>query len=113
MSEVRGGGREELLHIQGRRRWPRGATPRPRPRTAAGRSYPAYEVRGDGREELPCIRGQGQCSRPGVAAGRSNPMPEARGSSWEEQPQVQGAVAAQVQEGLEEPSHVEGQEGQW
>ena len=40
-------------------------------------------------------------------------MPEARGSSWEEQPQVQGAVAAQVQEGLEEPSHVEGQEGQW
>ena len=30
----------------------------------------------------------------------------------EEQPHVQGAVAARVQEGLEEPSHDEGQEGQ-
>ena len=38
-------------------------------------------------------------------------MPEARGSGWEEQPHVQGAVAAQVQEGLEELAHVEGQEG--
>ena len=31
--------------------------------------------------------------------------------SRKEQPNVQGAVAAPVQEGLEEPSHVEGQEG--
>ena len=38
-------------------------------------------------------------------------MHEARGGGWEEQPHVQGAVAAQVQEGLEELSHVEGQEG--
>ena len=51
------------------------------------------EVRGGGLEEAP--RAQG------------------RGSGWEEQPQVQGAVAAWAQEGLEEPSHVEGQEGQW
>ena len=52
--------------------------------------------------------------RPGVAAGRGHPTPEARGSGWEEQPHVQGVVPAQVQEGLEEPSHVEGQEGrQW
>ena len=28
-----------------------------------------------------------------------------------EQPHVQGAVAAWMQEGLEEPSHIEGQEG--
>ena len=28
------------------------------------------------------------------------------------QPHVQGAVAARAQEGLEEPSHIEGQEGQ-
>ena len=38
-------------------------------------------------------------------------MSEVRGGGWEEQPHVQGAVAAQAQDGLEEPSHVEGQEG--
>ena len=38
------------------------------------------------------------------------PTPEARASGWKEQP---GAVAAQAQEGLEELSHVEGQEPQW
>ena len=70
-----------------------------------------------GQEELPHVRGQGQ--KPGgpharrVEAKRSYPMPEARGGSREEQPHVQGAVAAQAQEGLEEPSHVEGQKGQW
>ena len=86
---------------------PRGATPRPRSGGAAERRYPASEVRGGGREEIPYA-----------------PKPEARGSGWEEQPrargqgggrevqpQVQGAVAARVQEGLEELSHVEGQEG--
>ena len=40
-------------------------------------------------------------------------MPEAKGGTRKEQPRVQGVVAVQVQEGLEEPSHVEGQEGQW
>ena len=50
------------------------------------------------------------CPRPGVAAGRSHPTPEARGGSQEEQPHFQGAVAEGVQEGLEELSHVEGQE---
>ena len=34
-----------------------------------------------------------------------------RRNGREEQPEVQGAVAALGQEGLEEPSHVEGQEG--
>ena len=38
-------------------------------------------------------------------------MPDARGGGWEEQPHVQGAVAVRAQEGLEELSHVEGQEG--
>ena len=38
-------------------------------------------------------------------------MCKVRGSSREEQPHVQGAVAARAQEGLEELSHVEGQEG--
>ena len=64
------------------------------------------------------------CPRPGAAAGRSNPTPEARGGEREEQPtpksrgggrenqpHVQGAVATRAQEGLEELSHVEGQEG--
>ena len=40
-------------------------------------------------------------------------MPEARDSGREDQTHVQGAVAVWVQEGLEELSHVEGQEGQW
>ena len=38
-------------------------------------------------------------------------MPKASGGGWEEQPHIQGEVAAQAQEGLEKPSHAEGQEG--
>ena len=72
----------------------RGVTLRPRSGAAAGRRY---------RTPLSL--------RPRVAEGRSNPTPEARGSGREDQPQVQGAVAARAQEGLEELSHVEGQEG--
>ena len=62
-SEVRGGGREELPHVQGQR-WPGGdiprlrsgqrpggANPRPRP-VAAERRHPASEVRG-GQEKPP------------------------------------------------------------
>ena len=49
--------------------------------------------------------------RPRVAAGRSNPMTEARGGGREDQPHIQGAMAVRAQEGLEELSHVEGQEG--
>jgi len=45
--------------------------------------------------------------------GRSNPTPEARGGGQEDQPHVQGAMAARAQVGLEELSHVEGQEGRW
>ena len=49
-----------------------------------------------------------------AAAGRSNRTTEARGGGREDQPHVQGAVAAWVQEGLEELSHIEGKEGrQW
>ena len=68
---------------------PREATPHPSSGAEAGRT-PC--PRGSGREELP--------------------LPEARGGGREELPHVQGAVAAQVQEGLDELSHVEGQEGQ-
>ena len=85
----------------------------------AERSFPSPKVRGRGREELPHTRGQrwrpGGATlypRPGEVARRSNPMSEARSGSWEKQPHVQGVVAAWAQEGLEELSHVEGQEGQ-
>ena len=43
----------------------------------------------------------------------SHPAPKAGGGRLEEQPHVQGAAAAGAQEGLEELSHVEGQEGRW
>ena len=50
--------------------------------------------------------------RPGAVGGRSYPTPEARGGGREDQTHVQGAMAMRAQEGLEELSHVEGQEGQ-
>ena len=56
----------------------------------AERSYPTSEVRGGGREEIPHAL-----------------KPEARGGGREDQPHT---VAEQAQEGLEELSHVEGQE---
>ena len=80
--------------------------PQVRSQGAAERSYPASEVRGDYREELPKSEVSGREELPQA------PMPEARGSSQEDQPHVQGAVAAHAQEGQEELSHVEGQEGQ-
>ena len=52
------------------------------------------------------------CHGAGTAE-RSYPASEARGGGQEEQPYVQGVVAVQAQEGLEEPSHIEGQEGWW
>ena len=59
---------------------------------AAKRNYPTSEAR-DGRgEELPHARGLG--------------------SDREVQPHAQGVVAVRAQESLEEPSHIEGQEGQ-
>ena len=94
---------------------PRGVTPRPRSGAAAesarlrwhrnGREeLPKSEVRGGGREELPV-------SEVGAAAEGSNPTPEARGAGRENQPHVQEVVAAWAQEGLEELSHIEVQEG--
>ena len=103
MSEVRGRSREDPMP-EGR--WPRGATPRPR----------------SGAVE----RGVTPHPRSGVAAGRSNPTPEARGGVQEDQPHARGQgqqlggptprqriVAVRTQEGLEELSHVEDQEGWW
>ena len=78
---------------------------------------PGVPQRRNSQKHLPLVRGQGQWPggatphlRPG-AAWRNHPAPKAREGGWEK-PHVQGAVAVWVQEGLEEPSHVEGQEGQ-
>ena len=70
----------------------------------AKRCYPASEVRGGGWEELP------QTPKP-EARGRSQeeqPTPEARGGEERSYPEP----ARREQEGLEELSHIEGQEGQ-
>ena len=86
---------------------PRGATLHLRSRGAAERRYPASEVRGCDKRSYPAseVRAGGWEELPYV------PTPEARGGGWEDQPHVQGAMAARAQEGLEELSHVEGQEG--
>ena len=88
MSEVRGRSREDPMP-EGQR--PRGVTPRPRSGTAA---------------ESARLR-RPRNSQEGL------PKSKVRGSGREDQPHVQGAVARQAPEGLEELSHVEGQERQW
>ena len=69
--------------------------------------YPASEVRGGGREDIP------HALRPEARGGRREelphtPTPEARGGGREDQTHT---MAPWAQEGLEELSHVEGQEG--
>ena len=83
MSKVRGGGWEELLHAT------------------------KLEARGGGREELP------HAPSPEARGGgrKEQHTTEARGCGREDRTHVQGAVAVQAQEGLEELSHIEGQEG--
>ena len=95
-SEVRGSGQEKLPHAPNARGqgWRMGGATHAQDQGRRGEELPASEVRGDGREDLPHA-----------------PKPEAKGSGREEQLHVQGAVAAWAQEGLEELSHVEGQEG--
>ena len=105
--------REELPHLRGQGQKPGGPHDR---KVAAKRSYPAFEVRGGDersypasevrggdREEIPQERGQGRWprgdtpqTRPGAVARKTGPMSK---EQWG------------VQEGLEELSHVEGQEG--
>ena len=99
---------EELPHAQGQGQRPR--VPACDGAGTAERSYPASEVGGEGgggQEELPRVRGRGDSREELPHA----PTPKAKGGGQEEQPHVQGAVAARTQEGLEELSHIEGQEG--
>ena len=78
MSKVKGGGREELPHVRRQGQRPGRATPRPRPRVAAGRSNPmskerwlcrhrraerSYSMFKDRRgtcEEIPLVQGKEQ-----------------------------------------------------
>ena len=112
-SRDRDGGWEELPHVRGQGQKPGGPHAQG---AAAKRSYPKSEVRGSSQECQAATaqeqqRGAIPRPRPGAADGRSHPTPEARGGGREEQPHIQGAVAAWAQEGLEELSHVEDQEG--
>ena len=75
----------------------------------AERNYPTSEVRDSGLEcqaltAQERLRGATPRLRPGA-------VPESRGGGQKEQPHAQGVVAAWAQEGLEEPSHAEGQKG--
>ena len=67
------------------------------------------EVRGSGLECQAAMAQEGP--RGATPYPRSGAAPEARGGGGEEQPHIQRTVAARAQEGLEEPSHIEGQEG--
>ena len=102
MSEARGRSREDPMPKEW---WSRGVTPHPRS-GAAAKSARLRQPRSS-REELPNLQGQGW------QLGGATPPPKARGSGQEEQPHLQGAVAARVQEGLEELFHVQGQKGRW
>ena len=106
--------------LEGRR--PRGVTPRLRSGAAADstncngagtveRSYPASEVRGGGREEIP----HAPSPRPGAAGGREEelphaPKPETRDGGQEEQPHAPTPEARDG--GQEEQPHDRGQ-GRW
>ena len=100
MSEVRGGGQEELPHVQGQGQKLGGPHAQG---AAAKRSYPTSEVRGSGREELRHARGQGlqgECqAAPAQEQPRGTTQRRRSGAApgREEQPHVQGAVAALAQ----------------
>ena len=103
MSKVRGGGREETPRVRSQGRRPRGATLLPKS-GAAGRSHLAPEAGGGNPEELPRAQGQGR---------QLEGATHARGQGWWPGGATRGAVAAQAQEGLEELSHIKGQEQWW
>ena len=83
--------------------------------STAKRSYPTSEVRGRSQEDpMPKgwrPRGVTPLPRSGSATERSYPVSEVRGGGRKDQPHIHGAVVTWAQEGLEELSHVEGQEG--
>ena len=116
MSKVRGRSREDHMP-EGR--WPRGVTPHLRSGAAAESTR--LRRRRNGREELPRVRGQGQR----LGGDTPSPKPKARAAGRRSYPTalsprpgaatrgVTRSRGCAVQEGLEELSHIEGQEGRW
>ena len=106
---------EELAHVRGQGQKPGGPNAR---RAAAKRSYPTSEVMGSGREcQAATVQERSRGATPEARDGARRsyptpPSPRPGAAAGEDQPHAQGAVATQAQEGLEELSHVEGQEGQ-
>ena len=70
----------------------------------AQRSYPVSKVGGAAERSYPKAEVRGSDER-------SYSESEVRGGSQEDQPHIQGSVAVRAREGLEELSHVEGEEG--
>ena len=69
----RGGGQEELPHVQGQGRRPGDATASLRSGAAAERHYPVSKIRGGSQEELLPAQGQGRRPR------RATPRPRSSG----------------------------------
>ena len=116
-SEVRGRSWEDPMP---KGQWPRGATPSPRSGEVAKRRYPASEVRGRDKRSYPASEVRG-CSREEIphslkpesrgSVEGATPCPHAQGQGqWPGGPTPGCGCAGQ--EGLEELSDVEGQEGQ-
>ena len=95
---------KELPNVRGQEQQPGGATVHPRSVAAAEGSHSWSETRGRGQEEPPHIRVQG------LWPGGATPHPRSGQYGFS---MVWSAVAALAQEGLEESSNVEGQEGWW
>ena len=123
-AEVSGGSREEIPSVRGQGQQPE-ELPHVRGQGRRREELPRVQGRGRHREEIPHAPSQRTGAaggrsyptpphpRPRAAGGRSNPTHEARVGGRGDQPHVQGAMAAGAQEGLEELSHVEGQDGWW
>ena len=82
-SEARGGGWEDLPHVQGQGQWPEGATPPPRSSGYVGArralwNYSTFKVRRGGSEEIPLIQGKEQWLHFAGAAVKRYPTPKVR-----------------------------------
>ena len=86
---------------------PRGATLHPRSGGAAERRYPVSEVKGSSWKKIP------QAPKPEARGGGREEPPHAGGQGWWRGGPTPrpGSYPVRAQEGLEELSHIEGQEG--
>ena len=75
MSEVRGGGQEELPHVRGQGRRPGGASPRPR---SGGCARSKFKIRRSSSEEIPLVQCREQRLRFAGAAMKRYPTSKIR-----------------------------------